>query len=154
MRICRGGEAMPFKQAWRPVFHLPSSLSAQLLAKKKHSKQSFFGSRTPFFIEQSFSSMVFIVFLLLWDERPAGNYAGKTIQRPSLAWDFGLAWWHEGSGRAHPARVFLMFLSMKSIWGSGRKVANTICAIRYIVSLKNRHCVLFSTYLSALIVTH
>ena len=97
--------AMPFKQAWRPVLHLPSSLSAQLLAKEKHEKQSPSETKVPSYWKMFFV-YGFYCFLLLWGERPEGIYAVKTNHRPSLAWGFGLSWRHESSERAHPARVF------------------------------------------------
>ncbi len=128
---------MPFRSSMLDAlsFTSPAACRPDCWQRKNIQKQSLSGSKTPFFIEQCLSGMV-LLFLLLRDEIPAGIYAVKTIQRPSSAWDFGLSWWHEGSERAHPARVFCVCLSMESILGSGRKVANFFCAIRYIVPEK------------------
>ena len=108
-------------------FTSPAACRPNCWQSKKHEKQSPSETKVPSYWKMFFGQG-FCCFLLLWDERPSGNYAVKANQRLSLAWAFGLSWWHEGSERAHPARVFFFCFCQKKQW---REAARTFCAIKY-----------------------
>ena len=112
-RICRWGECHGVQASLTPCPSPPQQPVGPIAGKEKTSK-----NKVSLAVEHLSSSnnvfrAWFLLFLLLWDERPAGIYAVMTNQRPSLAWDFGLAWWQKALKELIPQECFFMFLSME-----------------------------------------
>ena len=107
--------AMPFKQAWRPVLHLPSSLSAQLLAKEKHEKQSPSETKVPSYWKMFFV-YGFYCFCSCGMKDPKGFMTARQIK--GQVWLEALVCLDgmKALKELIPQECFFMFLSIETIF--------------------------------------